>query len=157
MPVKSMDKFTIKYELEDAGWAQASIDFQGDSVQMTASYLHDTLRELAEAAISIVNGAKTARVVFMDEPGEHQLLLCRLSDDKIEFEVRWFDDWESWGMLPADKYDVRLQGSTTIRRFRHEVLNVLWKIFEEYGAENYKEKWIEHEFPLNKYEELKEA
>ncbi len=70
--------FHFSYELDGAGWATARIDHGNVSVDMTASYLHDSLRELANAVFRI-SRALTAeqRVVFMDEPGEHQLTLRR--------------------------------------------------------------------------------
>lgn len=150
-----MNYLKLNYEVEDGGWATASISFDSERIKMTVSYLHDSLGELVGSAVNLVNGAKAARVIFMDEPGEYQLLLKRHCGDDITFELRWFEDWESWGLHPPDKFDVRLQGTTTIWQFREEVLNNLARILEKHGIEGYKEAWGEHDFPLEQYEQLK--
>lgn len=152
-----METFCLNYKLEDAGWAIASVAFEGNTVDMRVSYLHDTLRELAEAAISLVNGAVDARVLLIDEPGEHQLYLERAANDDLRFEIRWYEDWASWGMHSSKKYELRLKGTTSVRRFRHEVLNVLWNLNQDYGPAKYKEMWLKHEFPTVLYAQLEKS
>ena len=39
--------------------------------------------------------------------------------------------------------------------FIEQIIICLDKVFNEYGLEDYKNKWIEHEFPLSILEELK--
>jgi hypothetical protein len=138
--------FMFTYQLEGAGWAVARIQDGTKFIDATVSYLHDSLRELAEAAIALARGAEHARVVFMDEPGETQLIISR-SGQELSFEARWFDDWNSWGMHPAEKFQVVLSGRTTVARFVGEVRKAIEALLEEHGIEGYKAKWIEAEFP----------
>jgi len=146
-------EFSLEYILEGAGWACFHIQDGLKSFYATASYLHDSLRELAEAARALVQGAQNVRVVFMDEPGEVQLCLCH-SGDVISYEARRFDDWNSWGMHPDDAYEVVAAGVTTASIFVAEVHKALRVLYETYGVETYKEKWIEHDFPVGLLEEL---
>jgi hypothetical protein len=67
----------INYELEHAGWATVTLECGGQQVTMAASYLHDSLRDLARASHSLVEGAEEATVVFMSEPGEHHVVMRR--------------------------------------------------------------------------------
>jgi putative exporter of polyketide antibiotics len=77
MQVKKLS-LSISYIVEDAGWAQITIsDGEGEIVN-DVSYLHDSLRDLAELAIEMRSGAKTAKAIFMDEPGELQLVVSRV-------------------------------------------------------------------------------
>lgn len=122
---------------------------------MAASYLSDPLRDLAEATLRLCTGVPEATVVFMDEPGEHHLILGRDDSGGLEYEVRWFDDWTSWGMHPPDRYEVVLRGEATVRRLRHQVLNVLWDLDKTFGPELYRERWIEAEFPAEAYARLR--
>lgn len=145
----------LDYELWGAGWAMATIRSGAHEIKAVASYLHDSLLELAGAAIRLSNGAPEANVVFMDEPGEHHLVLQRREGRQLAFEVRWYDDWASWGIHPPDRYTVALKGMTTVRRFRHQVLNVLWRLDQTLGPERYKEQWIEADFPSEEYAKLK--
>jgi hypothetical protein len=147
----------IDYRVERAGWALAKISDGEETIEMAASYLHDTLKELAESTLQIINGTKNARVVFMDEPGEYQFKLERSSNEDIKFCVYWFDDWESWGMHPSDKFKEVLSGICTIKRLKQQVTNVLWNIQKNMGEEKYKELWCKHEFPSELYKKLNAA
>lgn len=122
-------------------------------VDATISYLHDTLRELGEAARALRDGADSARVVFMDEPGEVQMLLTR-KDDALDYELRWFDDWNSWGMYPDDRFETISRGSTTVARFCDEVRKEFEGLFAEHGEDGYIGKWVEHDFPTDLLREL---
>jgi hypothetical protein len=145
--------FRLTYGLEGAGWATVRIEADSGFVDVTVSYLHDSLRELAEAAKALSAGAESGRVVFMDEPGEVQLFLTRTGKE-VCFEARWFDDWSSWGMHFSNEFKVILSGRTTVHRFVGEVSKELQKLLHEHGEDGYKAKWIEAEFPRQLHEEL---
>lgn len=146
--------FSLTYDLEGAGWATARIQDGEYKVGVTISYLHDTLRELGESARALEAGAATARVVFMNEPGEVHLLMIRC-DGLLSYELRWFDDWNSWGMHPDDKFETLHEGSTTVARFVGEVRKELEALLVDHGEEGYKEKWDEHEFPMDLLRDLR--
>ncbi|MBK1827587.1 hypothetical protein [Haloferula rosea] len=138
--------FSLTYDLEGAGWAMAQIQDGDEKFDITVSYLHDSLRELGEAARALRGGAESARVVFMDEPGEIQLLLTS-SESGLDYELRWFDDWNSWGMHPDDKFESVHRGTTTVPRFFGEVLKEFEALLADHGEEGYREKWHESGFP----------
>lgn len=121
---------------------------------MTASYLHDSLDALARSAVDLRNGSSTATVVFMDEPGEHHLILSRARDDELRVEVRWFNDWASWNMHPADQFDTVFEGRTTIPAFVSAVVGVLDDVLKEWGVDGYLQKWVEHPFPKEMHGQL---
>lgn len=93
--------------------ATVTLQCADQRVEMTASYLHDSLRDLASAARALVGGAAEVRVLFMDEPGEHELILRRAGEDAVEVEVLWYDDWKSWKMH-AGQGKRKLFGSTSV-------------------------------------------
>lgn len=146
-------EFTLQYELHGAGWATVSVA-QVHSVEMTVSYLHDSLRQLAESAIALERAAKQSKVIFMNEPGEHQLCLTRSGVDELDYQIRWYDDWESWGLYPTDQYKVVLSGQVSFTRYREQVVRVLHNIYDSIGVDRYKELWVEHDFPMNEYRTL---
>ncbi|MFT4175478.1 MAG: hypothetical protein QM627_02370 [Luteolibacter sp.] len=148
--------FSLTYDLEGVGWATVQIQDGKNKVDVTVSYLHDTLRELGEAALALRNGADSVRVVFMDEPGEVHFLGKRRGDS-IDYELRWFHDWNSWGMHPDDQFKTFQIGSLTIVKFCEEVQKEFAALLAEYGVEGYKEKWREHEFPTDLFRELKRS
>jgi hypothetical protein len=136
--------FALTYEAPQHGW----------TVEMTVSYLHDSLYDLTTAASALVRGATQATVVFMDEPGEHQLLLRQPGPDRVDFELRWFDHWASWGHSP-EEFRTLLVGSTTAASFARAVLAVLDTLWSELEPAEYKERWVQHEFPVERYKKLK--
>lgn len=143
----------FQYILHEAGWATAIISCAGQSVEMRASYLHDALDDLASATIAIVNGAHEVTVTFMDEPGEHQLVIRREAESNVALQVRWHDDWHNPGMGISD-YNVLLSCVTRLAHLRGQVLSALNRILEEHGEVGYKERWGNHEFPLEQLRKL---
>ena len=58
---------TFSYHLDGAGWATATIANEGQHRDMTASYLSDSLLEMTQAAICLLEGADAVRFSFDDE------------------------------------------------------------------------------------------
>ena len=46
----------LDYELHDAGWAEVRITEDNQTVRVTVSYLHDSLRELVSAVLQLHAG-----------------------------------------------------------------------------------------------------
>lgn len=142
------------YRLDGAGWATALIGFGEREVILITSYLHDSLRDVASAARAVVEGtAGEARCLFMDEPGEHEVTLRR-DGDEVVVEVRWFDDWKSWGMYSGEGKLV-LSGRVEVGALRAQIAGALSRVLAEHGLAGYKEKWVEHEFPTAEYNALR--
>ena len=98
-------------------------------------------------------GAPEVRVVFMDEPGEHELVLRRGAGDAVTVEVWWHDDWKSWKMSsgPGTR---KLVGSTTVADVHSQVLSELKRLLRENGETGYRDKWVEHGFPSEELRQL---
>lgn len=146
----------IDYVLDGYGWATATVGLGGDAVAMTASYLHDSLGQLANATLELAAGGEEAAVVFMAEPGEHHLILRR-AGDAVAVEVLWFEDWASWDMFPPDRYKLVLAGACPLAVFREQVVAALDRVLAEFGVAGYRAKWGEHDFPVATLERLKHA
>ncbi len=126
-----------------------------EGVNMTVSYLHDTLAEFITAANLLLKGAPDAKVITMDEPGEHLVHLQSLSATNLDIEIRWFKDWASWNLITEKEFEMVLKCQDTILNFSTEIFNNAKQILDKYGMEGYKEKWIEHDFPIDEYNRLK--
>jgi hypothetical protein len=146
----------LNYGLHNAGWATVTLECTDQRVEMAASYLHDSLRDLALAAKSLRAGSPEVTVVFMDEPGEHELVLRRGDGDAVTVEVWWHDDWKSWKMSSSPGTR-KLFGSTTVAHVRGQVLSELQRLLRENGETGYREKWGEHAFPTEELRQLEEA
>lgn len=144
----------LNYILEDAGWAILEINNGEKIIKLDISYLHDSLKNLSESAIEL-KIKKEKFVIFMNEPGEHWLILKKNEKNEIEYELRWYEDWANWNLINEEKYEVKMSGKTTLPKYINEVRMNLIKIYDEFGIKDYKKKWIQHEFPLSEYEKLK--
>lgn len=149
-------KFSIDYKLHEHGWAEVFLSDGSETIDSAVTYLHDSLLELAQMAISIRAGYKEARCVFMDEPGELQFLI-KVHGENANYEARWYKDWASWGMGHESEFEVLLKGVCPSKRIVQQITEVLWRIHQDIGVEKYKELWVEHEFPIAEYTELANA
>ncbi len=144
----------IEYKIDGAGWAVGKIGNGIKKTKFSISYLHDSLKELGESAIEI-REKDFKSVVFMDEPGEHVLILNKKDGIKIEYELRWYEDWWSWNLIDENNFKLIFKGETTVPKYVNQVRNVLDGIMTELGPEEYRKKWVEHDFPIAEYEKLK--
>lgn len=144
----------LEYELKDAGWAVGKISNGIKEHQFDISYLRDSLKELAKSATQIRN-KKTKSVVFTEETGEHVLILERTNVIEIKFEFRYYPECETWDFNTESHFDLIVNGKTTISKYTNQIRNILSKIFTEVGLEEYKKKWINHEFPIKEFNKLK--
>ncbi len=145
--------FGIEYKLEEHGWAVVMITDGVVSYDSPVSYLHDSLRDLAQLAIDLKNGMSKTKAVFMDEPGELQLVVS-VKEDVAFYEARWFNDWYSWNISSKHDYKVVLSGECSPSRIVQQVSSMLWNIHQNIGPKKYKKLWVEHEFPLKQFKEL---
>ena len=76
----------INYILKDAGWAILEISNGEEILKFDISYLHDSLKNLAESAIELQTKNEKS-VIFMDEPGENWLVLKK-DKNELKFELK---------------------------------------------------------------------
>lgn len=88
------------YRLVHMGWAEARISDGTQSTTPTASYLRDALGDLLEAVGVLLEGAKTARCSWEEEPGEYRWVYNRRGAD-IELCIIFFRDL--WSFEPDEK------------------------------------------------------
>jgi hypothetical protein len=94
-----------------------------------------------------------ATVVFMDEPGEHQMVMHRVNENEVDLRILWYDDWRSWKMHEGPGQP-RLSGKTTLAHVRGQVLSELRRLLDNHGESGYLEKWGEHPFPIPEMRDL---
>ncbi len=145
----------INYNLADHGWADVHMNHGHQSVDMTVSYLHDTLAEFITAANLLLKGAPDAKVIAMDEPGEHLVHLTSPDRASLVIEIRWFKDRASWDLVTEKEFEVVFKCDDTILNFSTGIFNNAKRILDKHGMQGYKEKWIKHDFPMGEYNRLK--
>ena len=144
----------LNYILKNDGWAVLEIDNGEEFLQLNISYLNDSLQSLAQSAIDLKRKSEKT-VIFIDEPGEHWLVLKKNDLNIINFELRFYQNYASWNLINKENYTVILKGETTLPKYINEVRKNLIQIFNEFGIKKYKEMWGKHEFPIKEYDTLK--
>ena len=143
------------YRLTGTGWAVATLGDDQREIEMVASYLHDSLEQVARAVLALWEGRAESFAIFMDEPGEHRVLFRRQGDEAVAIEVRWHHDWASWGLSPEDQYESVFAFASTLTKLRGEILSALKRVWDEHGPRGYEEKWVKHPFPIDAYAKLR--
>lgn len=148
-----MSDLVLTYDVEDAGWAEASVRNCAGQHRMTVSYLHDSLSDLAEMAISLLQGEVSSQALLMDEPGEH-VFFVTINGEQAQYELRYFADWASMGCVEEDDYKIITKGECVVQHLANQVFLILQKIDADLGPVVYKQRWVEHDFPTEEYQYL---
>lgn len=149
--------FRLEYEVGEAGWATCRVALDEKRIEMIASYLHDSLHQLCDVVASVAAGARTGLVSFMDEPGEHQMILERIDGADVALRIIWHDDWATWGIGTRSDGQLVLEGTTTLAHLRGQTYAAARHILESMGPEEYRRRWTAHDFPDAAFTRLKKA
>jgi hypothetical protein len=149
----SRDAQKLAYEVGEAGWALLRFLDEGEEQVFAVSYLHDSLAHLADAALHLCKGGQSIDVVFMDEPGEVHLF-AQGCGDLLRYELRGYGDWASWGITAMDDYQVLAQGEIRRHDLVFNIHRILDGIHRTLGPQEYRKRWVEHDFPLDAHRRL---
>jgi hypothetical protein len=141
----------LTYELTGSGWACCKIETVDSTASVTASYLGDALGDFANAVVNLLQGDKSARFSFDEEPGEFRWILERQAES---ISIRILEFKHLWGNEPDEEGTILLNTSVPFIEFLRAVNKMLQSVLEKYGTHGYKKKWVEHDFPLAQFETI---
>jgi len=154
---------SFRYELEGAGWADAYLSDGTNSATIPASYLCDALRDLVDAIQSLFT-TDSAECVWQEEPGEVKWIVSR-NGDLVQLRVEWWTevrthrDHNGWQLndwqLVLDK--VMFSGEAKFLDFAKQVDQELQRLLDKWGSDGYLREWIEHPFPVESHQRLRQA
>lgn len=147
------EQMLIAYQLHNAGWAELSFRAEPQTLSFAVSYLHDSLGDLASMGLALQKNATRAEAVFMGEPGE-MILVVTGTKESLQYEMREYRDWSSWGIVAVDDHEVVARGEIGRAELVRNIHAVLQHLHIEVGPKRYRELWVEHDFPLKDYESL---
>lgn len=141
------------YRLTGTGWSDAQLRVGDSSAPLSASYLGDALGELLDALVALIDGALSARASWDEEPGEYRWLFDR---DGWNIRIRLLDFPELRGFVeaPDEEGTVLLDERCDLEGLVAAIASAARAVLSEYGAEGYREKWVEHDFPATQLERL---
>jgi len=70
--------------------------------------------------------------------------------------VRILEFREMWGGRPDEEGEVIFHAQCRLRTLAGALLSELQKLERTYGLVGYRQKWVEHDFPIGRLDELRE-
>ena len=146
-------KFTLAYNPDRYGWADATIQNEGENYKISSiSYLSDAFKSLSEAIAALVSqNAPESDCAFDHEPGRTKIRFIR-KRDQVQIEIYEFENElrnEEW-----DKGTIVFHTQTDLRRLRHQYLEEADRIMNDIGIKEYLDRWG-YEFPIYEYKQIK--
>ena len=145
---------SVSYNLAGSGWADSTIAIGEQHATVTASYLSDAFGDLLGAVIRLLEGQPEATASFAEEPGEYRWRFIREAPDRLQVRILEFP--QLWGDRPDEEGKVVLDAECRLRTFAGAVLSESQRLLEKHGVEGYLGMWVQHQFPLEKQEQLRQ-
>jgi hypothetical protein len=143
----------ISYDLVGTGWAECTIRVDDASARVTASYLSDALDDLASAVLAALRGHPHATASFTEEPGEFRWVFEPLPGANVSVRILEFK--EMWGGRPDEEGEVIFHSQCRLRTLAGAVLSELQRLESTYGLVGYRERWVQHDFPVGRLAEFR--
>lgn len=143
---------TFEYRLIGSGWSEATISDGAQEAVCHVSYLSDALRDLVSAVIKLLEGAKRAEFSWADEPGNYGWLLTH-REQVLSIRITRYRNWEK-DRGPKEHGKTIFKARCALRDFAAAVLAQSDELYNTLGPQGYKERWVQHDFPLNEYRRL---
>ncbi|WP_393058182.1 hypothetical protein [Streptomyces sp. LN549] len=144
----------FSWELSGSGWATCRIADGGSEQKCFVSYCTDALSDLLHAVSGLYGTATDQRVSFDLEPAVERWRLQRRGVDVHIAIYRFSDLDKSWDAPDAE--GALSWSSTQPRRvFGHVVMEAAAAVLGLHGEVGYREKWVQHPFPVAALQDLR--
>ncbi|WP_121828098.1 hypothetical protein [Streptomyces sp. S1] len=144
----------FSWELSGSGWATYRISDAAGEQKNFVSYCTNALADLLYGVAGLYGESSAQRVSFDLEPAEVRWRLRRQGAD-VDIAIYYFPDMHaSWG---APDEDGRLSWSSTQPRrvLGHAVMEAAQTVLSLHGEAGYREKWVQHPFPVAALQDLR--
>lgn len=146
----------IVYTLDEAGWASATVTEGDQRREMIISYLTNAPLDMINAAIAILEGARSVQFSFDEEPSEHRWIIeAQETSQAIVVRVLWFED--AWSGLPNQAGAEVFRCCTTRRAFAEAIREALRELLRKHGMKDYMRRWVNARFPIKEFKQLENS
>jgi hypothetical protein len=139
------------YQLRNLGWAFATVRYDGQELQLHASYLTHALDDLLYALVRLAQGHRYAAVSWDAEPTEYRWVMHRHNDD-VDVAIM-----TGPGRLPGRPDDAGTRVFNARWRLTDLVAAIAAgarRLLTELGEDRYAEQWDAGPFPRMELEAL---
>lgn len=149
----------FNYWLTGPGWAEVYFTSDKQNLKFEISYLSDPLADLLEALCRFLNNqSDVERISFWDEPGEYSLIISKAGKEGININIYSNKDKEGVSEDEGlnDVGELLYSDIDTLKAFAFTICRGIDSLLARHTMEDYKEKWISYDFPLDIYNKLKQ-
>ena len=143
----------VAYKITGRGWADCTIDIDGQRIRLEASFLSDSLDDLLRATRVAVEARMESTAIFTDEPGESRLKLIPSGDRLLVRALRFRDEFSK---ASDDEGELVAEAECRLRTFAGAVLAACQEVYREVGVEAYQAS-MRHTFPIEQMDALRAA
>jgi hypothetical protein len=145
----------FKYELTGKGWADGFIEINTSVAYFTSSYLTNSLKDLLSSLLCLIPECvpfplKNTTFEMYEEPGGTVWSLEKKNNDEVLIRIVSYEN-----MSPKKDIRIEINEVCQISDLVKVIVDELGRLLKTHGVEGYKEKWVNHEFPLTEYQALK--
>lgn len=145
----------FEYELTGNGWADGCIEINSNTVYFAASYITDALNDMLKALNTLIPEISLYPVSethfeWNEEPGGTVWILSKISDDCLRVQIKSYEDLRN-----KKKQVIELDETVSMLEITRVLVQALDVLLKKHGLEGYKEKWVNYDFPMDKYTKLK--
>jgi len=144
----------FNYYLTGTGWAEVFFSNEKENIRFDISYLSNPISDLINGLLRMFNRqSETEKIDFYEEPGKHFLTITNYDTDSLTIQIYWSDSWEE-SINSTRK--LLYSDNDTLSNFSKIVCSGIDSLLERHTLKEYKERWVEHEFPNESFNELKQ-
>jgi hypothetical protein len=135
------------------GWAGFTLLTEDVDMNMTISYLYDSLLDLVTSANKAYELAigEACNVIFMEEPGEYKMTVTKTDASHVKLSFYYGMEWEP----TEEDYIFEIETVVPFKLYASEVYKAANKIFVDMGEEGYLDRWYRHPFPTEALNKLR--
>ena len=144
----------IEYALSGAGWAQGAVVLDGRRIELDASYIHDTFKDIVEALLKACRGQEAVEWVYFHEPASTHVYLT-FADGRRAIALRRFPDFRVPRPRLGNPGTLIAEGKVLLRQLVADVIIAGSRMIDTHGEQGYLQSW-HHPFPTRAFAELRD-
>ncbi|WP_351236845.1 hypothetical protein [Streptomyces sp. NPDC002133] len=144
----------FSWELSGSGWATCRIADTAGEQKNFVSYCTDALADLLFRVAGLYGDSSVQRVSFDLEPAEVRWRLRRRGAD-VDIAIYYFPDMSRSWDAPDDEGTLSWSSTQPRHVFGHAVMEAAQAVLSLHGEAGYREKWVQHPFPVTALQDLR--
>jgi hypothetical protein len=144
----------FSWELSGTGWATCRIADSSSEQKDFVSYCTDALADLLHGVAGLYGTSSVQRVSFDLEPAEVRWVL-RSRGTNVDIAIYRFPDMHASWDSPDEAGTLSWSSTQPRRTLGHVVMDAAQAALRLHGEDGYREKWVQHPFPVAALQDLR--